>query len=357
VKIVRVCGVLAGPAAVGGGHLVEEFPQTQGFGVQPEPARVGLCRVLEVVDDVLEQQGLFQQGRDERVVGGGQAVLGRFQPAADRTERGAQFMGDIADHRLALDLHALAALAQVVEGGGQVADLVVGGHRYPLVLLCRMAGGVGQRSQGADQPGADGDRDGQGGDENERGDTGDPGRVGRREAEAGLGRSGRSGDEQQHGRSDVPGKLLAAGGVDASLDGLVAVSCGSEAQTDTDGAHPALLRALSPLGLAYLHVMHLADDDLSATLRALRPTTVSSTGPAPTCPPTPRTSTSSPSAPSRSPTRTWSSGYALTRRLRPVDLLRRRSGRLHRLPHPHRLRTAPWPPRHHLLPRQPARGR
>lgn len=87
------------------------------------------------------------------------------------------------------------------------------------------------------------------------------------------------------------------------------------AEADTAELYPALLRALSPLGLAYLHVMHAGDEELLGTLRALWPTTLILNRAAPTCPPAPRTSTTarptlSPSAPSRSPTRTWSSGYA-----------------------------------------------
>src|SRR3954467_31010 len=45
-------------------------------------------------------------------------------------------------------------------------------------------------------------------------------------------------------------------------------------ESDTAELYPALLRALNPLGLAYLHVMHAGDDALLATLRALWPTTL-----------------------------------------------------------------------------------
>src|SRR5205823_1519743 len=44
------------------------------------------------------------------------------------------------------------------------------------------------------------------------------------------------------------------------------------AESDTAELYPALLRALSPLDLAYLHVMHAGDDALLSTLRALWPT-------------------------------------------------------------------------------------
>lgn len=46
------------------------------------------------------------------------------------------------------------------------------------------------------------------------------------------------------------------------------------AESDTAELYPALLHALRPLGLAYLHVMHSGDDDLLDTLRAQWPTTL-----------------------------------------------------------------------------------
>lgn len=44
------------------------------------------------------------------------------------------------------------------------------------------------------------------------------------------------------------------------------------AEDDTQELYPALVRALAPLGLAYLHVLHAGDDELLATLRGLWPT-------------------------------------------------------------------------------------
>jgi N-ethylmaleimide reductase len=46
------------------------------------------------------------------------------------------------------------------------------------------------------------------------------------------------------------------------------------AESDTAELYPALLEALSPLGLAYLHVMHAGDEALLNTLRAQWPTTL-----------------------------------------------------------------------------------
>ncbi len=46
------------------------------------------------------------------------------------------------------------------------------------------------------------------------------------------------------------------------------------AESDTTELYPALLRALSPLGLAYLHVLHAGDDALLDTLRELWPSTL-----------------------------------------------------------------------------------
>jgi N-ethylmaleimide reductase len=46
------------------------------------------------------------------------------------------------------------------------------------------------------------------------------------------------------------------------------------AESDTAELYPALVRALRPLGLAYLHVMHQGDEALLETLRALWPATL-----------------------------------------------------------------------------------
>ena len=46
------------------------------------------------------------------------------------------------------------------------------------------------------------------------------------------------------------------------------------AESDTAQLYPALLNALAPLGLAYLHVMHGGDEALLGTLRALWPSTL-----------------------------------------------------------------------------------
>ncbi|WP_329406885.1 alkene reductase [Nocardia vinacea] len=46
------------------------------------------------------------------------------------------------------------------------------------------------------------------------------------------------------------------------------------AESDTVELYPALVRALGPLGLAYLHVMHMGDDALLEILRTLWPATL-----------------------------------------------------------------------------------
>ncbi|MGW0915171.1 alkene reductase [Streptomyces sp. NPDC002784] len=46
------------------------------------------------------------------------------------------------------------------------------------------------------------------------------------------------------------------------------------AETDTAEVYPALARALAPLGLAYLHLLHAGDEALLDTLRATWPTTL-----------------------------------------------------------------------------------
>ena len=46
------------------------------------------------------------------------------------------------------------------------------------------------------------------------------------------------------------------------------------AESDTTELYPALLSALRPLDLAYLHVMHAGDEELLDTLRALWPSTL-----------------------------------------------------------------------------------
>jgi N-ethylmaleimide reductase len=45
-------------------------------------------------------------------------------------------------------------------------------------------------------------------------------------------------------------------------------------ESDTAELYPALLHALSPLRLAYLHVLHAGDEELLGTLRTLWPTTL-----------------------------------------------------------------------------------
>ncbi|MER7927289.1 alkene reductase [Streptomyces sp. NPDC096057] len=45
-------------------------------------------------------------------------------------------------------------------------------------------------------------------------------------------------------------------------------------ESDTDELYPALVQALAPLDLAYLHIGHAGDDDLLHTLRKLWPTTL-----------------------------------------------------------------------------------
>lgn len=46
------------------------------------------------------------------------------------------------------------------------------------------------------------------------------------------------------------------------------------AESDTAELYPALIRALAPLDLAYLHILHAADEDLLHTLRTLWPSTL-----------------------------------------------------------------------------------
>ncbi|WP_306819927.1 hypothetical protein [Streptomyces sp. CA-210063] len=46
------------------------------------------------------------------------------------------------------------------------------------------------------------------------------------------------------------------------------------AESDTHELYPALVRALAPLNLAYLHIAHGGDDELLHTLRKLWPTTL-----------------------------------------------------------------------------------
>ncbi|SEE80284.1 hypothetical protein SAMN05216489_08364 [Streptomyces sp. 3213] len=70
-------------------------------------------------------------------------------------------------------LHAFAALREVVERGGEMADLVVGRHRHPLVFLHRTPGRLGRRAQRPHQPRADHDRDGHGDQQHQTRDPGE----------------------------------------------------------------------------------------------------------------------------------------------------------------------------------------
>jgi N-ethylmaleimide reductase len=48
-------------------------------------------------------------------------------------------------------------------------------------------------------------------------------------------------------------------------------TAGDIREDDTRELYPALVRALAPLGLAYLHLVHTGDDELLGTLRSLGP--------------------------------------------------------------------------------------
>jgi hypothetical protein len=62
-------------------------------------------------------------------------------------------VGDVADHDLALLLGALAAFGEVVEGGGEAADLVVGGDRDPVTPAMRAVFAGDRSKPGTGDPG------------------------------------------------------------------------------------------------------------------------------------------------------------------------------------------------------------
>lgn len=125
-------------------------------------------------------------------------------------------MGDVADHGLALGLHAFAAFGEVVEGLGQDAGLVPGLHRHPDVQFRRLLGRFGQRAQGADEPGRDHGRDEDGEGEDPGGRADDLGLVRRGDGEAGCGGVPAAQEEFGH-RRHVGVELGAAGAVGAGL--------------------------------------------------------------------------------------------------------------------------------------------
>lgn len=177
---------------------------------------VGGGEVLEVVDDPLEDHRLLVQGAEQGRVGLDEAVPGDLQPAADVGEGAAQFVRDVADHGLALGLHAFPAFGEVVERLGQDARLVPGPHRHPDVQLRWLLGRFGQGTQGAyESRGDDGrhqDRERQYG----RRRADDLGLVRRGDVEAGCGGVPAAQEEFGH-RRDVGGELGAAGVVGAGL--------------------------------------------------------------------------------------------------------------------------------------------
>lgn len=161
---VRVTPKGLGRALVRGCDLTEQFVGVHRFRVQTERARVGRAQVLEVVDDVLQLDRFFEERGDERRVRVGQTVLRRLQPAPDVAQRGAQLVGDIADHHLALLLQPGAVHRHVVEGRGQPSDLVVraDGHRRRVQAVPHPLGGAGEGVQGAYEPGSGDHRDAHG---------------------------------------------------------------------------------------------------------------------------------------------------------------------------------------------------
>jgi hypothetical protein len=110
--------------------LGEQRRRVDRLRVQPQRAGVGEGEVLQVVDDVLQVDGLFEQRVDQFVVEPADAVLGRFQPAADVAQRRAQLVRDVADHRLAGLLEPLAAGGHGVERGPEPGDLVAAAHLH-----------------------------------------------------------------------------------------------------------------------------------------------------------------------------------------------------------------------------------
>ncbi len=117
----------------------------------------------------------FQQRR----VGVDDTVPDDLQPATDVGERAAQLVRDVADHGLALGLQASAALGEVVEGLGEDAGLVAGGHRHAHVQLGRLLCGEGERAQRPYQPDGDEGGHGDGDGEDQTGDADHLGLVGR----------------------------------------------------------------------------------------------------------------------------------------------------------------------------------
>lgn len=144
---------------------------------------VGRGEIAQVVDDVLQEQCLVVQGGDDLRVRGEQPVAGDLQPAADVGQRGPQLVGDVADHGLALGFQLFAARGEVVEGGGQIAGLVLGGDGDAGVLVRRLLGRGRQGSQGTDETGRDHGGHGDGDGQDQRRDTDDLGFVGGGEVE------------------------------------------------------------------------------------------------------------------------------------------------------------------------------
>ena len=227
---------------VGRRHLLEQFVAAHGLAVQTQGAGVGGREVLEVVDDALEDERLLVQGGEQRRVGFDDAVPGDLQPAADVGERAAQFVGDVADHRLALGLKTLTAFGQVVEGGGEDAGLVPCRDGYPDVEFGRLLGRRGERPQGPYEPAGDQGGRGDGHGEHQRGGADDLGLVARGHVEEHGG--GVPGAEEEFGTGCHVGvELGTAGLVDAGL-----------------GQAPLLVAQVAGQRIARVHPAQLATD-------------------------------------------------------------------------------------------------
>lgn len=205
-----------GGDVVGRGDLVEEFVAAHGFAVQAQGAGVGVREVPQVVDDALEDDGLLVQRGQQGGVRVDDSVAGDLQPAADIGERAAQFVGDVADHGLALGFQAFAAFGQVVEGRGQDAGLVPGGDGDADMAVRGLLGRRGQRAQRPYQPGGDHGGHGHGDGEHEPRGAHDLGLVARGHVEP-HGWAAPAAKEQLGHRRRIGVELGATGFVEAGL--------------------------------------------------------------------------------------------------------------------------------------------
>ena len=121
--------------------------------VQPQFPRVGVGQQTEVRDEALEAFDLLVNGVQPFGSRSEVAVAHGLDVARDDRQRSPQVVGDVGGHLFAELVGFRDFAAHLVEGLGQLADLVMAGDGHLLVEVAarHFFGGDGQRAQGTRQ--------------------------------------------------------------------------------------------------------------------------------------------------------------------------------------------------------------